>query len=138
VTAALVKKIHIAKSQLALADETYRDILRRVTGQTSSKACSERQLEAVLVEFKRLGWAPKSRNAYSDRPYVRKVYALWKEAAQVGAVADGGKVALRSFVERQTRPEPGTTGKEAPEFLTPAEANRVTEALKAMIARAPG
>lgn len=130
-TKALIQKIHVAKSQLALADETYRDILRRVTGKTSSTDCTEQQLEAVLAEFKRLGWAPKSRNVFSSHPHVRKVYALWKEAAQVGAVSNGSKEALRAFVKRQT-------GKETPEFLTPADANRVTEALKAMIRRAEG
>lgn len=128
---ALIAKVHIAKTQLALPEESYRDILRRVTGQTSSAACSARQLEAVLAEFARLGWVAKSRNVYSTKPYVRKVYALWKEAAIVGAVANGSKDALRAFVARQT-------GVAAPEFLTPATSYKVTEALKAMIERAGG
>lgn len=128
-TAKQMAMIHVAKKQLALSDESYRAILMRVTGRASSKDCTPAELETLVAEFKRLGWTSKARpNAYSDRPYVRKVYALWKEAGVVGAVQNASKPALRAFTERQT-------GKEAVEFLTPAEANSVSEALKAMIAR---
>lgn len=135
-TRALIAKIHIAKKELALADESYRAILERVTGRASSKDCSERQLEQLLAEFKRLGWVPKTGTTrISDRPYVRKIYALWKEAGIVGAVDTASKQALRAFVERQTRPAAGRPGKSAPEFCSPAEANRVSEGIKAMIRR---
>jgi len=128
-TRALLAKVHIAKKELALQEESYRAILERVTGRTSSKDCSKRQLEAVLGEFKRLGWTPKAgKNSPSGRPHVRLIYALWKEAGIVGAVDNASTEGLRSFVARQT-------GKEAPEFLKPAEANLVIEGLKAMIRR---
>lgn len=121
--------VHVAKKQLALSDESYRAILMRVTGRESSRDCTPSELDRLVAEFKRLGWTSKTQpNGYSDRPYVRKVYALWKEAGVVGAVQNASKPALRAFTERQT-------GKAAPEFLTPAEANSVSEALKAMIAR---
>lgn len=130
---ALLAKVHIAKKELKLVDESYRAILARVTGKDSAASCDVHQLEAILAEFRRLGWKPKTAvgSAYSNRPYVRKVYAVWREAGQVGAVTSASKDALRAFVRRQT-------GKDAPEFLSPAQANSVTEALKAMIARAPG
>ena len=121
--------VHIAKKQLALTDEDYRAILVRQTGKDSSRDCTTEDLDRVLREFKRLGWTPKAKSsAISDRPYVRKIYALWNEAGRVGAVENASKEALRAFVVRQT-------GKAAPEFLTPAQANSVSEALKAMIAR---
>jgi len=121
--------VHIAKKQLGLVDENYRAILVRLTGKDSSRDCSTEDLDRVLGEFKRLGWAPKAKpNAYSDRPYVRKIYALWNEAGRCGAVENASRDALRAFTARQT-------GKAAPEFLTPAQANSVSEALKAMIAR---
>lgn len=129
-TRALLAKVHIAKKDLVLPDETYRDILVRITGWESSRDCSERQLEQLLAEFKRLGWVPKkAANPPSSKPYVRKVYALWKDAGIVGAVDNASKEALRAFVVRQT-------GKSAPEFLGPAEANKVSEGIKAMISRA--
>ena len=136
--AGLLAKVQIARRQLSIAEDDYRAILQRITGCRSSKDCSERQLEAVLAEFRRLGWTPKAGkaggNAYG-KPHVRKIYALWREAGIVGAFADTSKTALRSFVERQTR-YGGPRGREAPEFCTPTDANKVTEALKAMIRRA--
>lgn len=131
-TRALLAKVHIAKKELALADESYRAILERVTGRASSRDCTERQLEQLLAEFKRLGWVPKTKAGaarISDKPHVRKVYALWREAGVVGAVDNASKEALRAFVVRQT-------GKSAPEFCSPDEANKVCEGLKAMIRRA--
>jgi len=121
--------VHIAKKQLGLVDENYRAILVRLTGKDSSRDCSTEDLDRVIAEFKRLGWTPAAKpTATSDRPYVRKIYALWNEAGRVGAVENASKAALRAFTARQT-------GKAAPEFLTPAQANSVSEALKAMIAR---
>ena len=129
--ARLLAKVHIAKKDLALPDDDYRAIVMRVTGHTSSKYCTERQLEQLLAEFKRLGWAPKAGKGGGGygKPHVRKIYALWKEAGVVGAVDNASKEALRAFVERQT-------GKAAPEFCGPNDAIKVTEALKAMNRRA--
>lgn len=130
-TRALLAKVHIAKKELALPEESYRAILVRMTGRESSKDCTEGQLERLLAEFRRLGWQPKPGKGGSgyDKPHVRKIYALWREAGVVGAVDNASKEALRAFVARQT-------GKSAPEFCSPGDANRVTEALKAMIRRA--
>ena len=55
---AMRRKVQIARKQLQLAEDDYRAILLRITGQTSSTACSARQLDAVLREFQRLGWQP--------------------------------------------------------------------------------
>ena len=131
-TRAILAKVHIAKKELRLADETYRAILARVTGCDSSRDCTERQLELLLAEFRRLGWQPKAGKgggAGYGKAHVRKIYALWKEAGIVGAVENASKEALRAFVQRQT-------GKSAPEFCDPSDANKVSEALKAMIRRA--
>lgn len=129
----LLAKVQIARRQLALAEDDYRAILQRVTGKSSSKGLPDGALEAVLAEFRRLGWESKAgkRGSGYGKPHVRKIYALWKEAGIVGAVDNASKEALRSFVMRQT-------GKAAPEFCAPADATKVTEALKAIIRRAEG
>lgn len=129
----LLAKVQIARRQLALAEDDYRAILQRVTGKSSSKGLPDGALEALLAEFRRLGWEPKAATSGGGygKPHVRKIYALWKEAGIVGAVDNASKEALRAFVMRQT-------GKAAPEFCSPGDANRVTEALKAMIRRAEG
>ena len=55
----LIAKIHIAKKELALDDETYRDVLERVTGKTSCKGMNLNELKAVVMDLKRLGFTPK-------------------------------------------------------------------------------
>ena len=102
------------------------------SGRTSGKAfVFDAATGALLAEFRRLGWKPKPGKGGSgfDKPHVRKIYALWREAGVVGAIDNASKEALRAFVARQT-------GKDAPEFCSPSEANKVSEGLKAMIRRA--
>lgn len=55
----LIAKIHIAKKELALDDATYRDVLERVTGKTSCKEMDLKELKAVVMDLKRLGFVPK-------------------------------------------------------------------------------
>lgn len=128
-------KIHVARKQLALSEENYRSILVRITGQNTSSGLNDRQVDDVLAEFRRLGWRPKKAFKPSDKPFVRLIYALWKEAAKVGAVLSSSKSALRAFVERQTR-RGGERGIDDPEFLRGEDARLVSEALKSMIKRA--
>ncbi len=68
----LIAKIHIAKKDLALDDETYRDVLERVTGKTSCKDMDLSELKAVVMDLKRLGFTPKQTTkgqaSYGRRP----------------------------------------------------------------------
>ena len=122
----LLASIHIARKDMALEEESYRALLYRVTGQTSAKELTDAQMKAVLSEFERLGWKPErfQRFAAANRPDVRKVFAIW------GSLRDhlecrGSRAGLRAFVERQV-------GVSDPNFLNPAQAQKVIEALKAM------
>ena len=101
-------KIHIAKSQLGLDDETYRALLARVAGVRSAKDLSPRQIVAVIAEFERLGWKPKTARktsrtkpnpAAERKKLVSKIEAFLAEANRPWEYADG--MALRMFkVER--------------------------------------
>jgi phage gp16-like protein len=127
---AMLAKIHVAKKQLALTDDSYRDLLRRITGQDSAAALDAGALDKVLAEFRRLGFrAPSRAKARSAKPQVRMIYAVWKDMQPL--LRDGGDAALRSFVARQTRTAATPNGVAAPDFLSPAQANRVLEGLKA-------
>lgn len=123
----MLAKVHIARKELALEEEDYRAILQRVCGKPSSSGCSDTELDRLLTEFKRLGWKPRSKGflGHSDKPHVRKVFALWKELGRAGVLTDGSRKALHAFVKRQT-------GVAAAEWLTAADASKVTEGLKAM------
>jgi phage gp16-like protein len=122
----MLSKVHIARKELALAEDSYRAILKRITGHESSADCADAQLDAVLAEFARLGWRPKTRRPASAVPHVRKIWALW--TALKPRLADGSEAALRAFVRRQT-------GIDRPEWLDAARANKVIEGLKAWTAR---
>lgn len=80
-------RIHMAKKQLQLDDETYRALLSRVTGKASSADMDARERNQVLAEFARLGFkaeaAASRANAAKGRPenvdavpMLRKVAAL--------------------------------------------------------------
>lgn len=101
-------KIHIAKQQLGLDDDTYRALLARIAGVRSAKELSPRQVGAVLAELQRLGWQPqparkagrKTSKPTADRQALTgKVEAYLAEAGRPWAYADA--MALRMFkVER--------------------------------------
>jgi phage gp16-like protein len=101
-------KIHIAKAQLGLDDDTYRALLARVAGVRSAKDLNKRQIGAVLAEFERLGFQPKPakkagrkapKSAPDRRAQIGKIEAFLAEAARPWAYADA--MALRMFkVER--------------------------------------
>jgi phage gp16-like protein len=102
-------KIHIAKAQLGLDDETYRSLLARVAGVRSSKELNQRQIGRVLAEFERLGWKPKPSSkaksrakpkpADASKALINKIEAQLADAGRPWAYADA--MALRMFkVER--------------------------------------
>lgn len=128
-------KIHVGKKQLGLADEDYRDLLERATGKRSSADMNERERGAVIEAMKKLGFKPElaagKREAKRRAPkaYVGKIYSLWGELQRLGVLADPSTKGLSAFVHRQT-------GLDRAEWLGPEEANKVTEGLKAWLARA--
>lgn len=113
--------LHTLKRQMALTDDLYRDKLEGITGQRSAKDCTDAQLNKALAMF--------HGKQKPNNPYTAKLKAFWIAAFNLGELADGGDPALDHFVLRQT-------GKERLAFITAAEANAVTEALKAICARA--
>lgn len=100
-------KIHIARQQLGLDDETYRALLMRVAGVRSAKDLNDRQASFVLAEFERLGFVPRAKRqgrakpkpAKSSRSVINKIEALLAEAGRPWSYADS--MAMHMFkVER--------------------------------------
>ncbi len=129
----MIAKIHLAKKQLALAEESYRAILERITGLDSAGKMRVDQLDAVLREFARLGWRAKPAAKRSAQPQIRMIHAVWADICRLQGRGD--EAALRAFVRRQTQTEAHPEGVDSAEFLTAAMANRVLEGLKAWRAR---
>ena len=110
-----LSKIHIAKKDLGLDDETYRALLMRIAGVRSAKDLNPRQIGFVLAEFARLGWQSTTQQksgrkapvaAVDRQKLMGKVEAFLAEAKRSWAYADG--MALRMFkVERVEWLDPG-------------------------------
>lgn len=125
--------IHVGRKALGLDEETYRDLLERVTGQRSASGMNARQHEAVIGEMRRLGFKPDAAPAKRlDGPFAKKLQALWIAGWNLGLVEDRRDQALLAFVARQT-------GLSHTRFLTdPRSAAKAIEGLKAWLARDGG
>lgn len=93
-------KVHIAKAQLGLDDDTYRQMLREITGVDSASGLDMAGLARVLNHLRERGWKSKSGKdvpRYRGRPnppqgmaaMMSKVEALLAEAGRPWAYADG-------------------------------------------------
>jgi phage gp16-like protein len=130
-------KIHMAKKDLALTDDTYRAMLMRLTGKESAAALTLPERAKVLKEFERFGWKPKAakpvaakRTQYS-RPTSRKLAAQWGELYSQGKVVNKTQPALLNWVMRQT----GCEDLKTLDWLSNEEANACINALKKWIER---
>lgn len=126
-------KIHIAKKQLALPDDTYRAVLKRVTGRDSSADMNIDQLEAVHNEFVRLGFKAKATSPTGSRkqatsPQAKKIRALWLVLRDASELKDASEDALVAFVSK-------TTGINDMQWLTSAHGDKVIKALRGWIER---
>ena len=88
---ALIAKIKIAQKELGMADEAYRAMLLRVTGKNSCAAMDTGELEAVLAEMVRFGFAPKAtaKDKYG-KPHLRRTAATPLLGKIEALLADGG------------------------------------------------
>ena len=68
----LMAKIHIAKKDLHLDDDTYRDVLWRVTGKRSCKDMTIAQLQDVAKDMQNSGFKPKTTPKHGKKPTVTK------------------------------------------------------------------
>lgn len=149
-----VTKVQIAKRDLGMDDGTYRAMLERLTGRTSSTACSDQQLGVVLDELKAKGWKPKvvqggkirgrsgkvvidelakaeprAGRAVASNPVAKKARALWISLHQLGEVRDPSESALEAFARRQLKVD-------RLQWANQSQGFRLIEALKAMAERA--
>lgn len=129
----LLAKVHIAKAQLNLDDEQYRDVVRRVTGKDSAAQCRYSQLIDLINEFKDLGWKTPRKKAFRRTPSdpIKKIYALWGELQTAGAVQSTDKTALDKFVKKYT-------GIDSVQWLLPEQQRKIIEILKQWIKRIGG
>lgn len=128
-----IKLVHVARRELSLTEESYRDILARITGKRTAADLDLEGLGKVIAEFQRLGWHPRTRTGHSAGgagsrlmaadALSRKIRALWLSLWQLGELEDPSEEALAQFVKR-------TVEVEALQWLDPRQADQVIKALR--------
>lgn len=93
---ALLAKIHIGKKQLGLDDDTYRDVLWRLTGKRSAKELSVRQLRQVLMYMQNKGFVVTPKKAHRTpsvaarkQALIGKIEAMLSDMGLPWSYADG-------------------------------------------------
>lgn len=128
----LIAKVHVAKKQLMLDEDDYRQILFDETRRDSLTQCTVGELEKVVARLKTQGFKPLprtgGRGATAQTPMARKARALWISLYQLGMVRNSSEEALETFAKRQL-------GCERMVWARQSDAYRLIEALKAMALR---
>ena len=129
----IVNAIHAMQRELALEEESYRDLLANVTG--GKRSCSDmnyRELGAVADRMRRLGAGKKRRGPkragernLAGGGQAAKMRALWLSLYHLAEVDDPSEAALARFVAK-----PSVAGVDALEWLGPADADKVIKALR--------
>lgn len=134
-------RIHIAKKDLHLDDDTYRQIIRNIGGAESGSASdlSFQGRVKVIQHFTSQGWKPKSgrsRNAVkspgmASNGQIRYIRYIWIRLADNDVVKRREEAGLRAWIQSATSHiDPQKVGYAAPEFLPKQVAAEVIEQLK--------
>lgn len=127
-------KIHIAKKDLGLDDDTYRGMLWTCARVHSSKDLDYAGRAAVLDHLKARGWKPKppvkakQKAKLSDEPQHKMIRGLWLELHANGIVIDPSEKAIARFIKNQTKID-------RMEWLTINQASQIIERLKSWLNR---
>ena len=105
-------KIHIAKKELNLSDEEYRQILYDCFGVDSSKYLTEEQANMLIAIFVDMGFKPKKkeqkpqpqkydqlgeRQGFATPAQLRKIEAMWKTVSREKTKESLDKFLFRRF-----------------------------------------
>lgn len=126
--------LHVAKSKLCLDDETYRQVLVRVAGVTTSKDLDNAGFQAVMGFFDYAGFRPTGKGAprYGNRPgmgsfaQLELIRELWRELHHEAEV---NEEALAGWLLKYHKVH-------SMRFLTVDAARKVITALKSWKSRA--
>ena len=109
---AIRQKVQVLRRQvstLAHDDDVWRDFLAlQAGGERSTRAMTERQLEAVVKALFAAGAPRPVRSRYAAAPQHAKARAIWIALFEAGVVSNRSDKALDAFIERQTGQEIGS------------------------------
>lgn len=133
----LLKMLHVAKRELAMSDDAYREILEQETGRRSAKGLPERDLKRVIDRMKALGFKVKRATKKPMKPKANelsKIWAIWKLMHVQGFVKSISDESLDSYVKRMTNRINGI-GVSKAAWLNSDQASYVLESLKSWHSR---
>ncbi len=119
----LIQLIHVAKHKLNIDEYAYRQLLKNITGKSSSKDMAVWELEQVIAVLRKKGFAsPKKSYKRTSRvnknDYVKyakndqlpvksnmayKIRATWINMFKDGLIKDGSDAGLNAFIRHQMR-----------------------------------
>ncbi|ECG8633847.1 DUF1018 domain-containing protein [Salmonella enterica subsp. salamae] len=111
--ASLITLIHVAKKDLHLDADTYRDALRAAVGKTSCRDMTQTELSKVLATFKKRGFKVRSKpqnRALKPATVTAKIRAIWRLMYAQGFLSSDSEAALNGWVRKQTAPQNGGEG----------------------------
>jgi len=127
-------KIHIAKQQLGMDDETYRSMLWTIARVRSSANLDFQQRRKVLDHLISRGWKPQPpKAAGTKRPLantdqIKMIRGLWLQLHELHEVRDPSEAAMNRFAKNQMKID-------RLEWLKVDQASKVIEMLKQWVAR---
>jgi phage gp16-like protein len=132
----LIAKIHVAKKEMSLLDDDYRQMLLDTTGRASSADCTVAELRGMVEAMKAKGFQPKPRAPASGggsakpatHPFAAKARALWISLYHLNAIDNPSEQAFEAFARRQLKCE-------RMQWANQAQAYKLIEALKAIADR---
>ncbi len=131
-------KIHIAKKELKLSDENYRQILSGFINNkgepcTSSKELNDKQSEVLLDSFKKLGWIAKKSGKqlkyeefnnrdkkFASPAQMRKIESLWMQHSR-----EKTEQSMNHFIKRIANADHIT-------FLLKKDVQRILKAIESL------
>lgn len=128
ITAKQKALLHVAKQELGLDDDLYRLILEQEANVSSSKDLTKEGFEKVLKRFRKLGFRrrrkPEERRPRADElPGTRQLKMIEHLYEDLGWREGSRRIGFQKKVIGRPWPQ------------TRAEANKIIEALKSMVAR---
>ncbi|ELT1239574.1 DUF1018 domain-containing protein [Salmonella enterica] len=133
--ASLITLIHIAKKDLRLDTDTYRDALRAAVGKASCRDMTQTELSKALAAFKKRGFKVRSKlqnRALKPTTVTAKIRAIWRLMHVQGFLGSDSEAVLNTWVRKQTALANGGEGVANYQWLErePALASDVLERLK--------